>query len=285
MMTRHCLTGDRSMDNLNEHVEAGKKELLVVSFGTASPESRRLNIDATEDAIKAAAGDAYNVCRAFTSQMIINIIRKREGIIIDNLSEALERAAESGVSHLVVQPLHLTKGLEYDKIRTILTEYEDRFAGILLGEPLLSSEEDISMIADALIGASDQYDDGRTAVVFMGHGTSASANDVYVRIQEALSARGKSNYYIGTAEASPSLDDVIASVNRRDYTRAVLRPLMLTAGNHALNDMSSADDPDSWYSRFTAAGYETVCIIEGLGQIPAVRDIYVSHAMKAAALF
>ena len=55
---------------------------------------------------------------------------------------------------------------------------------------------------------------------------------------------------------------------------------MLVAGNHAVNDMASSDDPGSWYSRFTSEGYETLCIIEGLGQLPGVRDIYADHVLK-----
>ena len=102
-------------------------------------------------------------------------------------------------------------------------------------------------------------------------------------MQTVLSEKGKSNYYIGTVEAEPSLDDVIEAVKKGKYRRVVLRPLMLVAGNHAVNDMASADDPESWYSRFTAEGYETICVIEGLGEIPAVREIYADHAHRAIA--
>ena len=256
-------------------------ELLVVSFGTVSPESRRLNIDAVEQAIRDSCGDMFNVCRCFTSQTVINIINKKEGIRIDNISEALDRAVRNGVRNLAVQPTHLMKGQEYEKLKSVLASYADSFGCVALGDPLLSSEEDCRLLADALIEVSGQYDDGKTAVVFMGHGTGAASNDVYLKMQKSLSGCGKNNYYIGTVEAEPSVEDVLNAVRKGNYSRAVLRPLMLVAGNHAVNDMASADDPDSWYSRFTSAGYETVCVIEGLGQIPAVRDIYVCHARRA----
>ena len=258
-----------------------RREVLAVSFGTASEESRRLNIGAAEQRIGEACGLA--VRRAFTSQMIINIIAKREGILIDNVRDALERAADDGVSELIVQPTHLMSGLEYDKLRGILEEYADRFERTALGEPLLTSEDDFCRLAEAVSEAVSEYDDGKTAVVLMGHGTEAAANGVYDRMQETLARMGKKDFFVGTVEASPSLDDVIAATGKGDYRRVVLRPLMLVAGNHAVNDMADPDDPDSWYSRFTAAGYETVCVIEGLGQIPAVRDIYADHAHRAAA--
>ena len=102
-------------------------------------------------------------------------------------------------------------------------------------------------------------------------------------MQGILKSKGKADYYIGTVEAEPSLDDVITAVNAGSYRRVVLRPMMLVAGNHAVNDMASVNDPGSWYSRFTAEGYETVCIIEGMGQLPVVREIYADHAYRAIA--
>lgn len=258
-----------------------ENELLVVSFGTTSAESRKLNIESVEKTISEAAGENWNVCRCFTSQTIINIIARKENIIIDNISEALERAVSGGVKNLVVQPTHLMKGLEYEKLCCKLSEHAESFENIALGDPLLSSEDDFNRVADALAEASAAYEDGKTAIVFMGHGTEAAANGIYDKMQGILKSKGKTDYYIGTVEAEPSLDDVIAAVNAGSYRRVMLRPLMLVAGNHAVNDMASVTDPDSWYSRFAAEGYETVCIIQGMGQLPAVRDLYADHAHKA----
>ncbi len=260
-----------------------ENELLVVSFGTTSAESRRLNIESVEQAIREAAGEDWIVRRCFTSQTIINIIAGKEDCRIDNIAEALERAAATGVKNLVVQPTHLMKGLEYDKLCGILADHAELFDKIATGDPLLTSDEDFCRVADAIIEASAEFEDGGTALVFMGHGTEAAANGIYDKLQSVLNCKEKDDYYIGTVEAEPSLDDVIRAVGEGSYKRVVLRPLMLVAGNHAVNDMASAIDPDSWYSRFCAEGYETVCIIEGLGQISAVRDIYADHAYKAIA--
>ena len=258
-----------------------ENELLVISFGTTSAESRKLNIESVEEAISEVTGENWNICRCFTSQTIINIIVRKENIRIDNISEALEKAASGGVKNLVVQPTHLMKGLEYDKLCNILADYAGSFTKVAVGDPLLTSDDDFTGVADALIEASAVYEDGKTAIVFMGHGTEAAANGIYDKMQGILKSKGKADYYIGTVEAEPSLDDVITAVNAGSYRRVVLRPMMLVAGNHAVNDMASVNDPGSWYSRFTAAGYDTVCIREGLGRLPAIRDIYACHAKKA----
>lgn len=258
-----------------------RNEILVVSFGTASAESRRLNIDAVEQAISEAAGESWSIHRCFTSQTIINIIAKKEGRITDSVADALERAVSEGVKNLVVQPTHLMKGIEYDKLCGVLSDFSGSFDKTAVGDPLLTSDEDFRRVADALITVSAGYEDGSTALVFMGHGSEAAANSIYDKMQSVLNSKGKSDYFIGTVEAEPSLDDVIKAVGEGSYKRVVLRPLMLVAGNHAVKDMASADDPDSWFSRFSAEGYETVCIIEGLGQLPDVRGIYADHAYKA----
>lgn len=266
---------DRDHDAKSENI------LLVVSFGTASAESRGLDIAPVEQAIRAAAGDAWSVRRCFSSQIIIDMIEKREGVRTDNIKDAVEKAMHDGARRLAVQPTHLMKGLEYDKLRNALGAYADSFERISVGDPLLSSDEDISGVADALIEASAGHEDGRTAFVFMGHGTEAASNDIYTKLQEELTCRGKSDHYIGTVEAEPSLDSVIEAVGRRSYAKVIIRPLMLVAGSHALKDMASPEDPGSWYSRFTAAGYDTICIREGLGRLQAVRDIYAAHARRA----
>ena len=64
------------------------------------------------------------------------------------------------------------------------------------------------------------------------------------------------------------------------YERVVLQPLMIVAGDHAVNDMAG-DEEDSWKSVLEREGYKVVCVLEGLGQIPAVRDIYVEHVQAA----
>ena len=66
------------------------------------------------------------------------------------------------------------------------------------------------------------------------------------------------------------------------YKRVVLRPLMIVAGDHANNDMAG-DEEDSWKSVFEGAGYEVECVVEGLGQLPAIRELIVEHTREAMA--
>ena len=269
-------TGDASLDNPRNQDDIGEKELLVVSFGTSYNDSRRQTIGAIEDALEKAFPE-YSVRRAFTSQIIIDHVKDRDGEVIDNVGEALDRAVANGVKELLVQPTHLMDGLEYNDLVAEVASYSDAFEKVYIGEPLLTSDNDFSEVANTVINETAQYDDGKTAIVFMGHGTEAESNGVYERMQQMMDEKGKTNIYIGTVEATPSLDDVLAQVQAGEYERVVLEPLMVVCGDHANNDMAG-DDADSWKSTFEAAGYEVVPVLKGLGEMEKIREIYCEHA-------
>ena len=272
-------TGDASLDDPRNADGIGENELLVVSFGTSFNDSRRLTIGAVEAALEAAF-PAWSVCRGFTSQIIIDHVLSRDGEVIDNVTQALDRAIDNGVKTLVVQPTHLMNGFEYTDLVDELASYADAFETIAVGEPLLTSDEDFAAVADAIVDATAQYDDGETAICFMGHGTEADSNGVYAKMQSVLTEKGCANYYVGTVEATPSVEDVLALVQAGNYKKVVLRPLMIVAGDHANNDMAG-DDEDSWKSVFEAAGFEVTCVVEGLGQLEAVQDLFIQHAQAA----
>ncbi len=271
-------TGDASLDDPGNQDEIGENEILVVSFGTSFNDSRRLTIGAIENAIREAFPE-WSVRRAFTSQIIIDHVNKRDGVKIDNVKEALDRAVENGVKNLIVQPTHLMAGLEYHDLEEEVMSYADAFESITMGENLLAEDGDFEEVAKIITARTAEYDDGETAICFMGHGTEAESNAVYAKMQEVLTADGFENYFVGTVEATPSLEDVMAAVGEGEYKRVVLMPLMVVAGDHANNDMAG-DEEDSWKSRFEAEGYSVECVLEGLGQQPEIQQLYVEHLQK-----
>ena len=255
--------------------EDGKGAILVVSFGTSYNESRDLTIGAIENAIQEKYPD-YEVRRAFTSQIIIDKLKERDGLEIDNVTEALDRAVADGITELVVQPTHLMHGFEYTDLQDELEKYTDKFDKVVMGEPLLNSDDDFSRVADVLAEDTADYVDGKTAVVFMGHGTEADSNEIYAQMQGVFDEKELSDYYVGTVEAEPSLDDVIAAIDGKGYTRVVLEPLMVVAGDHANNDMAG-DEDDSWKTILTNEGYE-------VGNMGRQRNILLAVISAAAGI-
>ena len=269
-------TGDASLDDPRNQDEIGEKELLVVSFGTSFNDSRRLTIGAIEKALEEAYPE-YSVRRAFTSNIIIDHVNKRDGILIDDLDAGLQRAVDNGVKELVIQPTHLMNGIEYTQLSDAVAQYADAFDSVKIGAPLLTTDEDFKNVEQALVDWTKDYDDGKTAIVFMGHGTEAESNGVYAKMQELFTADVYENYYVGTVEATPSLDDVLAAVQAGEYERVILEPMMVVAGDHANNDMAG-DEDDSWKSAFEKAGYKVECLLRGLGENEAIQQMYVEHA-------
>ena len=266
-----------------DEAKAPKPVILVVSFGTSYNDSRHITIGAIEDAIRETYPD-YDVRRAFTAQIIIDKLAERDGIVIDNFEQAMDKLVEEGVQKVVVQPTHLMAGYEYtDVLNSLQQNYADKFDAIVLGDPLLTSDEDYSAVAEAICDATAAYDDGQTAICFMGHGTEADSNEDYTHLQQVLTDAGHTSYFVGTVEATPTFDDVVEAAQAAGFTRAVLRPLMVVAGDHANNDMADTEDPDSFASKFIAAGFEVECVVEGLGQLVAIDDIYVRHVADAIA--
>ena len=272
-------TGDASLDNPRNQDEIGENELLVVSFGTSYNDNRRLTIGAIEAAMEKAFPE-YSVRRGFTSQIIIDHVKDRDGEIIDNVGEALDRAVANGVKNLVIQPTHLMNGLEYNDLVNEVAQYSDAFESVAIGLPLLTSDEDFQIVADAIVKATASYDDGKTAICFMGHGTEADSNAVYAKMQQLLTDGGHENYFVGTVEATPSLEDVLALVQAGSYERVVLQPLMIVAGDHANNDMAGNEE-GSWKTTFEAAGYQVECLVNGLGELEEIQNLLVAHAQAA----
>ena len=294
-------TGDASKDDPRNQDEIGENEILVVSFGTSFNDSRAEDIKGIEDALAKAYPD-WAVRRAFTAQIIINHVQARDDEAIDNMDQALQRAVDNGVKNLVVQPTHLMHGAEYDEMVEAIDQYKDKFESVAIAEPMLGEvgedatviNDDKKAVAEALVDAAvkeagfdsiDAAAEDGTAFVFMGHGTSHTANVTYDQMQTQMEDLGYKNVFIGTVEGEPedtACDVVIDKVKEAGYKKVVLRPLMVVAGDHANNDMAG-DDEDSWKSQFEASGaFDSIdCQIEGLGRIPAVEDLYVAHTKAA----
>lgn len=261
--------------------DAQKPVILAVSFGTSYNDSREATIGEVEKAL-GEANPEYEVRRAFTSQIVIDILEERDGLDIDNVTEAMERLVADDVKNVIVQPTHVMKGFEYDGVVEEVNKYSDKFDTLKISEPLLSSDKDYDELIKSIEEETASYNTDGTAIVYMGHGTEHKSNSAYAALQEKLNNAGHNNYFIGTVEAEPSLEDVLELVKQSGAKKVVLLPLMIVAGDHANNDMAG-DEEDSWKTAFTEAGFEVECVLKGLGQYAGVRQILAEHTAAAIA--
>lgn len=257
---------------------ASKKAILIVSFGTSYENTRKRTIDAIERDI----ADAFPACpayRAWTSKMIIAKLKKRDGIIIHTVKEAMEQMLLDGITDVIVQPTHVINGIENDQMKADALSFRDRFSSIVFGNPLLTTEEDNQAVVQAVAGEFQDMEQ-ETALVLMGHGTEHYANSVYAALDYRFKDMGHKNIFLGTVEAYPALDSLLRAADSFQPKKIVLAPFMIVAGDHAHNDMAG-DSPDSWVCQFENAGFEVCPIIKGLGEYPGIRRMYVEHAQKA----
>ncbi|SHJ62754.1 sirohydrochlorin cobaltochelatase [Paramaledivibacter caminithermalis] len=273
--------------NAEENKEAGdkkvekdpnKKAILVVSFGTSYADTRKVTIEACEEKI-AKAFPEYDVRRAFTSQIIIDKLKKRDNIIVDNPTEAFTKLRNEGFSKVYVQPLHVINGAEYDDLVNEARVFEEEFDKLVLGRPLLTSIDDYRKVVAALSEEMPERADNE-AVVFMGHGTHHDANAAYACLDYVFEDEDEKNVFVGTVEGFPELDTVIKKLEKNNIEKVTLMPLMLVAGDHAQNDMAG-DEEDSWKMILKGKGYEVDTILRGLGEFSKIQDLYIEHLKTA----
>lgn len=256
-----------------------KKAILVVSFGTSYEDTRDKTIGAIEEQIRTSFPE-FEIRRAFTSRVIIHILKDRDGLEIDYVDQAVGKLLEEGYTDLIVQPTHVMSGIEYDEMAAAIEPYKNQFHTFAMGSPLLTDEDDYKTVVGILAEETKQYASDQTAIVFMGHGTDHEANEDYTRLDWHFKTAGYPNCIVGTVEAKPGLEDVIAAAGEIGAKKAVLIPFMIVAGDHANHDMAGGGE-DSWRSAFIKEGYEVECVLRGLGEYEGIRNLFVKHAQEA----
>jgi sirohydrochlorin cobaltochelatase len=258
-----------------------KKALLVVSFGTSYNDTRERTISAAEDSLASAFPDR-DLHRAFTSHGVRKILFARDGRKVDSVEEALGKLVDHGYTDLLVQPLHIIPGIEYEMVITALTSYGNRFDIVRVGRPLLAGQTDLQAVLEVFSYLRPEKHSNE-ALLLMGHGSRHSANILYWQLEKAFQESGLTNIFIATVEGTPTLEDVIPRLKSNGYHLLTLMPFMLVAGDHAQNDMASEDD-GSWKSILTQEGFDVRVEMVGLGEIEGIRRLYVAHAYQATPL-
>ena len=255
-----------------------KKAILVVSFGTSYDETRAKNIDALEEKIKAEYTD-YAIYSAWTSKMILRKILKRDNKKINTVTEAMEQLVADGIEELIVQPTHIINGIENDIMTNDVMEFKDKFNKITFGAPLLNDTEDAISLVKIL---TNEYHDSLkdSALILVGHGSDHYINFAYAALDYSFKEQGHHNVFVGCIEAYPEMDNVLEQMKNFNFSKVIIIPFMLVAGDHATNDIAS-DDEDSWKTVFEKAGYDVTCYVKGLGEYEDVRNIYLNHLKTA----
>jgi len=256
------------------HQAPKKVGILLVAFGS-SVSSAQVAFENIDKKVKAAY-PGIPVRWAYTSRIIRKKLAK-QGKSLDSPEMALARMLDDGFTHVAVQSLHTIAGAEYHELRRTVGAFQvmGAFERILLGNPLLATQEDMQRAVAAMIATIPKEREKSEAVVLMGHGTHHPSNAFYTALMFQLQLQDP-NIFMGTVEGYPEIDDIKGWLIQKKISKAYLMPFMSVAGDHALNDMAGAQD-DSWKSVLTKAGITCVPILKGTAEYEGFVDIWVGH--------
>ena len=251
--------------------------ILVVSFGTSYKETREKTLDSIVKDFEKEFGKE-NVYSAYTSQMIINRVKERDGIKINNVTDAMEEIKAKEIGTLYVQPTHILNGQEYEKMLALMEPFRENFEKIVVGKPLLTDSEDYDKIVEIMSEEIGEIGSDEV-VVLMGHGTGHFIDAAYAALDYRFKAKSSDRIFVATVEGYPEINDIESAIADTKAKKIRMIPFMVVAGDHATNDM--AGDEDSWKTMMEEKGYQVECVLQGLGEYPKVRELYVEHLKTA----
>ncbi len=251
--------------------DGDKLAVLVVHFGTTNDGTRAVTIEALNERASEAFPEA-EIREAFTSRIVIRRLGER-GIHRLDPADALARLADDGYTHILVQPSTVIEGLEMESLRRDARDAAGLFADIRVGDPLLYAIEDYIAVIEAVTAGADPA----KAYVLVGHGTHDPSTAQYAMLDHILAARGYNNFFVGTVEGYPDMEQVIGRLSKTAYRDVILVPFMFVAGEHAHNDIAG-----DWREALEDAGLTVEVRMEGLGQNSVVQDIYILHLLSIA---
>lgn len=254
-----------------------RKAILVVSFGTSHLEALKSSIEKIENKIKEEFKD-YEVFRAFTAHFIIKKLKAKDNLDILTPEEALEDLKSRGFEEVIVQPLHIIPGEEFDYIKGVVEQRKNDFKDLKLGRPIFFYQgmnglpEDYSLFIESI---KDVFE-GEESVILFGHGTEHPSNAVYGMLQTVLVDEDYENVFVATVEGYPTVENVVKKLKKKGINKTKLVPLLLVAGDHVKNDMAS-DEDDSLKTRLQKEGIEVKLHMHGLGESDKFDGLYINR--------
>lgn len=260
--------GNFVQDDILQNLHSGDKiALLMVHFGTTHEDTRALTIDA----INQKAREQFpqmEIREAYTSRIIMRILNKR-GVRKFNPVEALAQLKAEGYTHVIVQSTNIIDGIEMESLRKDIALMKPLFKEIRLGMPLLYSPEDYKQVIDCLAEKGQE----KTFTILVGHGTYTPATAQYAMLDYMLQAEGHTDFAVGTVEGYPTFDNAVSKAQAKKRIKQVqLIPFMFVAGDHAKNDIAG-----DMKEALEKKGYNVSVRMEGLGENPAIQQIYIDH--------
>lgn len=287
-----------------------KTAIVLANFGTTVPAAVTAIVN-IQDEVKKAFPD-IPVKITFTSNIARAVWRERQAesakwlnqgipaevLYVKNVIATVGELMEEGYRSIIVQPTHIFfMEQSHDLaahvralagIRTMKAKWQP-FDKIVMGRPALgmpgdrhSYHEDIEDALKALAPDVELARKQDAMLVYMGHGNEHWSTGIYGEAQKKMREMYPDVVtFIGAVEGFPGIDDVARDLSHFNGGNIVLKPFMIVAGEHAMNDMAS-EEPDSWKTILSGKGFRVEPVMQGLGSNDQFAQIFVAHIRDAA---
>ncbi len=252
-----------------------KVGILLVAYGSSNTHAEHTL--RTFDKIVCERFPRIPVRWAFTSLLVRERLAKAR-VKRDSVRKALEKMRFERYTHVAVQPLQTIPGTEHEAIVDDACDlmHIHKDFHILVGAPLLQSEDDVQWAARAVMQHIPPQRVTGESVVLMGHGAKHVAVQRYADLANAVYALD-AHVHVGTMNGAVVLDDIIP---RLTGSRKVwLMPLLSVIGLHALKDMAGKQK-SSWRRHIEAAGFLCEPVLHGLAEYEGFMEIWLSHLQE-----
>lgn len=251
-----------------------RKAILLVCFGTANKGAIENSINKIEEEIRKEFDNKYLVLKAFTSKILIKILKAKENITVPRIDEALFHLSSEGYDEVIIQPLHVMAGAEYEDIKTVMKEYAYSFKSLKIGKTLLGFEsKELEVACDKVVDSISSEIPKERNVVLVGHGSKTGSNESYYKLEERFKELGYKNLLIGTLEGERNLEVIINEMKNREMKDVLLMPLLMLPGNHAKKDIECGEK--SWAQKISNEGIKVKVNMKALLEYKQIREIYI----------
>lgn len=272
--------------------------LVLVAFGTTT--DARVTFDyMTEQVKKNSAFKGLKLSWAFTSEIVrerANAKFKKARIHKKYLSlpQVLANLESEGYRKVVVQPLHIFPGQEYDEAKKVVEAFRTIGLRIEFGKTLYHEWPQVHAVLHEL--EKEFIPESKGCNVIVTHGTPHSfqgANSTYLGLERYISQTYK-NVYIGAVEGILTRKEALDKAKQCKQKQIRFISSMLVSGDHVSNDIMG-EEPDeegeiSWALEMKRAGFKTEAltatykgktVLKGLGLNKGVVDMFLRGMERA----
>ncbi|HHN63752.1 MAG TPA: hypothetical protein ENK09_00120 [Nitrospirae bacterium] len=276
--------------------------IVIAAFGTTT--KAMVTFDYFEEQLRKDLPDKYKKLRiewAFTSEIVRERANKKfrkAGINkrFRSLAQVVSDLEDEGYRKIVVQPLHIFPGIEYESVlkmvKGLVEAFQDFDLRIKVGTPLLTHWEDLEETVVALKEELLPPSEGCNILVAHGTGeTENGANITYLGLERIVNVYYP-NVFIGTVEGIQSRTEALKRARQCNPKRIRFVPFMFVAGDHIMNDIMGQEPDDgelSWALEMQKAGfkvdtptvtYKGKLYYKGLGFYPELDKIFVKSIVR-----